>query len=68
MEPLSSVDPDTLQTVHVSEQTTLVQDVMGTSMEESYDQSGDGLRQAYSVMPNNETTTALLYLTGNLQL
>lgn len=69
VEQLTTVDADALQTVHtVTEQPTLVQDVISASMEESYDQSTDGLRQAYSVMPNNETTTALLYLTSNLQL
>ncbi|XP_046573536.1 zinc finger protein 286A-like [Haliotis rubra] len=69
VEQLTTVDADALQTVHtVTEQPTLVQDVISASMEEHYDQSTDGLRQAYSVMPNNETTTALLYLTSNLQL
>ncbi|XP_050418531.1 zinc finger protein 610 [Patella vulgata] len=45
----------------------LVQDVIGVSMEETFDQSGDGLRQSFS-MPSNEATTALFYLSENLPI
>ncbi|XP_041365093.1 uncharacterized protein LOC121380374 [Gigantopelta aegis] len=58
---LSEIDPDTLQTI----QTQQALDVVGAAMEESFDQSDETLHQAY-IQPN-ETTTALLYLTGNLQ-
>ena len=43
---------------------TLVQDVMATGIEESLEQ-GDALQTQY-IVQNNETATALFYLTGSL--
>ena len=44
---------------------TLVQDVMATGIEESLEQ-GDALQTQY-IVQNNETATALFYLTGSLK-
>ena len=47
------------------EQQVLVQEVMAaSSLDVSYDQSSDTIRQP--LIQSNETTTALLYLTNNL--
>ena len=43
---------------------TLVQDVMAAGIEESLEQ-GDALQTQY-IVQNNETATALFYLTGSL--
>ena len=43
---------------------TLVQDVMATGIDESLEQ-GDALQTQY-IVQNNETATALFYLTGSL--